>query len=154
MVRPRTFPIVLAGFTAFVDLYATQPLLPMLARTFRATTFAVSLTVTAVTIAVAAAAPIVGRLADAVGRKRVIVGCALALPAATELAAVSSGLNQLIAWRFVEGLFTPGVFAVTIADIHEMWPASNAGSATAAGARAPRFPPSAGIGVGGRRAWR
>ena len=38
---------MLAGFAAFLDLYSTQPLLPMLARTFRASHFAVSLTVTA-----------------------------------------------------------------------------------------------------------
>jgi MFS transporter, YNFM family, putative membrane transport protein len=46
-----------AGFAAFLDLYATQPLLPMLARTFHATSFRVSLTITAPTIAVALAAP-------------------------------------------------------------------------------------------------
>ena len=34
---PRLFPVVLAGFTAFLDLYATQPLLPLLMRVFDAT---------------------------------------------------------------------------------------------------------------------
>jgi len=77
MSRPRTFPIVLAGFTAFLDLYATQPLLPLLMRVFNATHVAVSLTVTASTVAVALSAPVVGRLADMVGRKRVIVGSSL-----------------------------------------------------------------------------
>ena len=77
--RRRTFPIVLAGFTAFLDLYATQPLLPLLTRVFGATHVAVSLTVTASTVAVALAAPFVGRLADIVGRKRVIVGSAFVL---------------------------------------------------------------------------
>ena len=38
--RPRAFPVVLAGFSAFLDLYATQPLLPFLARTFHASSFA------------------------------------------------------------------------------------------------------------------
>jgi YNFM family putative membrane transporter len=32
----------------------------------------------------------------------------------------------------VQGLFTPGVFAITIAYIHEQWPPSRAGAATAA----------------------
>jgi YNFM family putative membrane transporter len=129
---PRTFPIVLAGFTAFVDLYATQPLLPLLARTFHASTFAVSLTITASTVAVALAAPIVGRLGDRVGARRVIVGAASGLALSTALAATSSGLPQLIAWRFVQGLFTPGVFAVTIAYIHEQWPRARVGTVTAA----------------------
>jgi MFS transporter, YNFM family, putative membrane transport protein len=129
---PRVFPVVLAGASAFLNLYATQPLLPFLARTFHATTLEVSLTVTAGTLGVAVAAPAVGRLADRVGRKRVIVGASLALAAATFLAATSASLWQLVAWRFVQGVFTPGVFAVTIAYIHEQWPPSRAGAATAA----------------------
>jgi MFS family permease len=132
MSRPRTFPIVLAGFTAFLDLYATQPLLPLLMRVFNATHVAVSLTVTASTVAVALGAPVVGRLADLVGRKRVIVGSSLALALATGLAATSTNLRQLIFWRFAQGLFTPGVFAIAIAYIHDEWPPSHAGRATSA----------------------
>jgi predicted MFS family arabinose efflux permease len=129
---PRTFPIVLAGFAAFLDLYATQPLLPLLVRVFHASHFAVSWTVTASTIAVALAAPFIGRLADIVGRKRVIVGSAFVLASATALAATSSDLPHFVAWRFVQGLATPGIFAVTIAYIHEEWPGSYVGRATAA----------------------
>jgi YNFM family putative membrane transporter len=132
VVRPRTFPVVLAGFTAFLDLYATQPLLPLLMRVFSATHFAVSLTVTSSTAGVALAAPIVGRLADLVGRKRVIVVSAFLLAVATALAATSSTLGQLLLWRFLQGLSTPGIFAITIAYIHDEWPASHAGRATAA----------------------
>src|SRR5262245_1520187 len=132
MSRPRPFPIVLAGFTAFLDLYATQPVLPMLVRVFGASQVAVSLTVTASTIAVAMGAPFIGRLADVIGRKRVIVGSAVALTVATALAATSQTLPQLIFWRFVQGLCTPGVFAITIAYIHEEWPASHVGRATSA----------------------
>ena len=130
--RPSVFPVVLAGFTAFLDLYATQPLLPLLMRIFDASHFDVSLTVTASTLAVAIAAPIVGRVADLAGRKRVIVGSAFVLAAATGLAATSSGLWQFIGWRFVQGLVTPGVFAITIAYIHEQYPHWYAGRATGA----------------------
>jgi MFS transporter, YNFM family, putative membrane transport protein len=122
----------LAGFTAFLDLYATQPLLPLLMKVFGASHFAVSATVTASTLGVAIAAPVVGRLADLVGRKRVIVGSAFILAGATALAATASNLPQFIAWRFVQGLVTPGVFAITIAYVHDQWPASHAGRASAA----------------------
>jgi len=130
--RPPVFPIVLAGFTAFLDLYATQPLLPLLMRVFDSSHLAVSLTVTASTVGVALAAPVVGRVADLAGRKRVIVISAASLALATALAATSSGLGQFIAWRFVQGLFTPGIFAITIAYIHEEYPSWYAGRATAA----------------------
>lgn len=126
------FPVVMAGFTAFLGLYATQPLLPLLMRVFEVSHFEVSLTITAATLAVAFAAPVAGRVADGVGRKRVIVYAAFVLAAATGLAATASGLWQFIFWRFVQGLVTPGVFAVTIAYIHEEYPHWYAGRASAA----------------------
>ncbi len=132
MKTPPTFPVMLAGFAAFLDLYSTQPLLPLLARTFHASHFAVSLTITAPTIAVALAAPYVGRLADRLGLRTVIVGSAFALAVATLLAATASDLRHLIAWRFAQGLVTPGLFASAIAYIHEEWPPSRVGRATAA----------------------
>ena len=124
--------VVLAGFTAFLSLYATQPLLPLFQSVFGASHFAVSLTVTATTIAVALAAPFVGRIADAWGKRRVIVGAAFALATTTLLASTAATLNQVIAWRFLQGLATPGVFAVTVAYIHDRWQPSRAGTATAA----------------------
>ena len=132
MRRLPTFPVIVAGFAAFVDLYATQPLLPLLARAFNASAFDVSLTVTAPAVAVAIAAPVVGRLADRIGLRRVVVGSAFALTAATALAATSTTLAQLVFWRFVQGLVTPGIFASAVAYIHEVWPPTHAGRATAA----------------------
>src|SRR5712664_2047770 len=132
MRREPTVGIVLAGSAAFLNLYMTQPLLPLLARTFKASTFDVGLTITAPTVAVAITAPFIGRLADRFGLRRVIVGSAFALTLATVLAATSNSLPQLIFWRFVQGIATPGIFASTVAYIHEVWPASHAGRATAA----------------------
>ncbi len=132
MVPPPVWPVILAGFASFTNLYATQPLLPLLMRVFDASHFAVSLTVTAPTLAVAIAAPIAGRYADAVGRKRVIVGAAALMALATVLAATSASLTQFIFWRFVQGLLTPGLFAITIAYIHEEYPPQFAGRATGA----------------------
>jgi YNFM family putative membrane transporter len=130
---PRSvFPVILAGFAAFLDLYATQPLLPLLMRVFNATHFAVSLTVTASTMGVAVAAPVVGRLADLIGRKRVILGSAFGVAAATAMAATSASLNQFIAWRFIQGLATPGVFGIAIAYVQDEWPSSHVGRAMAA----------------------
>ena len=129
--RPPAVPVALAGSAAFLNLYATQPLLPLLARTFHASPFQVGLTVTAPTVAVAVAAPFVGRLADRVGLQRVIVAAAFVLAAAAALAATSASLGQLIGWRFVQGIVTPGVFACTVAYVYEMWPPERAGRAMA-----------------------
>jgi YNFM family putative membrane transporter len=132
MRREPTFAIVLAGAAAFLSLYCTQPLLPLLARTFHASTFDVGLTITAPTIAVAIFAPLVGRLADRTGLRRVIVASAFLLAIATALAATSTTLRQLLLWRFVQGVITPGIFAGSIAYIHEEWPPERAGRGTGA----------------------
>jgi MFS family permease len=130
--RLPTFPVVLAGAAAFLDLYSTQPLLPLLTRTFGASAFEAGLTITAPTVAVAVFAPFIGRIADRLGLRRVIVLSAWTLTLATALAATSHSLQQLIVWRFVQGVATPGIFASTVAYVHEIWPPSHAGRATAA----------------------
>jgi MFS family permease len=127
-----TFPVVLAGAAAFLDLYSTQPLLPLLTRTFGASAFEAGLTITAPTVAVAIFAPFIGRIADRLGLRRVIILSAWTLTVATALAATSHSLPQLIFWRFVQGVATPGIFASTVAYVHEVWPPSHAGRATAA----------------------
>jgi YNFM family putative membrane transporter len=130
--RLPTFPVVLAGAAAFLDIYSTQPLLPLLTRTFNASTFEAGLTITAPTVAVAIFAPFIGRMADRLGFRRVIVLSAWMLALATALASTSRNLHQLIVWRFVQGIATPGIFASTVAYIHDVWPPTHAGRATAA----------------------
>src|SRR3954447_25916843 len=105
--RLSVFPIVLAGFTAFLGLYATQPLLPLLAAVFHASPLGVSLTVTVPTIAVAIAAPMAGRLGDRFGQRRTIVVAASGMAVAMGLASFSGSLRQLLVWRFAQGVLTP-----------------------------------------------
>jgi predicted MFS family arabinose efflux permease len=130
--RHRTLAVVFAGFAAFLCLYATQPMLPLLAAVFAASKAAVSLTVTAATLGVALSAPLIGDVADKLGRKRVIVWSAVLMGVTTLLAATSTTLPVLIFWRFVQGVCTPGIFAITVAYIQEEWAGEGTGNATAA----------------------
>jgi MFS family permease len=118
----RYLAVAFCGSSAFLDMYATQPLLPLLRAEFHAGEAAVGATVTALTFATALAAPVVGPLADAIGRKRVIVTAIVALALVTFAAASATSLRALIAWRFAQGLFMPAVFAVTLAYIAEEFP--------------------------------
>ena len=129
--RTRTAAVVFAGFCAFTTLFAPQPMLPMLARLFNVTPGQASLLVTVSTLAVAIAAPFAGVVADRFGRKRVIVPAAFLLSVPTLLAATASTFGQLLFWRFLQGVFTPGIFAVIIAYVNEEWE-DGAGAATAA----------------------
>jgi MFS transporter, YNFM family, putative membrane transport protein len=128
----RVLAVALAGFSAFLHLYATQSLLPLLVKVFHASKVEVSLTVSATTIAVALAAPLTGVLADYWGRKRIIVLAAFGLAIPTLLAATASDLYSLVGWRFVQGLFMPAIFAVTVAYVSEEWKREQVGSVMAA----------------------
>ncbi len=124
-----TVAIMLAGIAAFLNLYATQPLLPMLVRIFSASKAAVGMTVSAATIGVALSAPFCGMIAERVGRKRVIVSATFLLALPTLLASTAASLPMLILWRFLQGLVMPGIFGVAIAYIAEEWPPSRVASA-------------------------
>jgi len=113
--------IGMVGFCAFLALYATQPLLPLFRQVFHASQLAVSLTVSAATLAVALAAPFVGMIADRLGRKVVIVPAIYLLALSNLLIAASPGLSMIIAWRFMQGLLTPAVFAIVVAYVNEEW---------------------------------
>ncbi len=111
--------VTIAGACTFLNVYCTQPLLPYLQQYFHATEVQVSFTVGAVTLSVAIMAPFIGMIAESVGRKRVIVPSLFAMAVPTLLAATANSLSGLIAWRFMQGLFVPGVIAVIIAYINE-----------------------------------
>ena len=63
----------LAGMCTFLNVYCTQPLLPLLRQILHASEFQVSQTVSATIVATALAAPFVGMIAERHGRKKIIV---------------------------------------------------------------------------------
>lgn len=126
----QVFAVGLVGFCAFLSLYSTQPLLPFFHRVFNASKLAVSLTVSAPTLAVALSAPFVGMLADRRGRKKVIIPAIYLLAFSNFFIATSPGLSAIIFWRFIQGLFTPAVFAVAVAYINEEWETCETGFVT------------------------
>lgn len=114
--------VFVCGLIAFLTLYATQPLLPLLEDLFHASKSAVGWTVSASTLGVAMAAPLLGTFTERMNRKRVILVSIVLLAIPTCAAASSSSLGWLVFWRLLQGLITPGVFATTIAYITESWP--------------------------------
>src|SRR4051812_44917229 len=128
----RVAMVALTGFCVFLNVYATQTLLPLLARVFHASKFEVSLTVSATTVAIALAAPVVGLLAERFGRRQTMVASVAMLTLPILLAATAPSLHWLIGWRFVQGLLMPGIIAVTIAYISEEWAAGGAATVMAA----------------------
>jgi len=124
--------VMLAGMCTFLNVYPTQPLLPYFRQLFLASESQVSLTVSATILAVAVTAPFIGVIAERKGRKKVIVPSLLLLTLPTALCATSHSLRALIFWRFMQGIFVPGVIAVMLAYINEEWEGRGVGRAMAA----------------------
>lgn len=123
--------VTLAGMCTFFNVYCTQPLLPYLQRIFQASELEVSFTVSATIFAVALMAPFIGAYAERRGRKNVIVPSLFLLAIPTALAATATSLPAMIAWRFAQGIFVPGVIAVILAYINEEWEGRGVGAAMA-----------------------
>jgi MFS transporter, YNFM family, putative membrane transport protein len=123
-LESRTIAVATAGFCTFLNLYSPQALLPALAREFGAGAAEISAIMTASTLAIALTAPFTGAIADVLGRKRVIAAAMLAVVVPAAGAAFAPDVAALIAWRFLQGLLLPPIFAVTVAYIGDEWPAA------------------------------
>jgi len=118
----RKIAVATTGFCAFLNLYSPQALLPELAREFSAGPAEMSSVMTASAAAIALTAPFTGALADVIGRKRVITAAMLAVVIPMGLIALSTSLEGMIVWRFLQGLLLPPIFAVAIAYVGDEWP--------------------------------
>ena len=118
----RALAVATAGFTAFVNLYSPQALLPELALEFGVGAGDISALMTAGTAAIALTAPFTGALADVLGRKRLITAAAFAIVVPTLIMALATSVPQLVFWRFVQGLLLPPIFTVAVAYVGDEWP--------------------------------
>src|SRR3981189_434455 len=125
----RTTAVATAGFCAFVNLYSPQALLPALAREFGTGAAKISAIMTASALAIALTAPFTGAIADVLGRKRVITAPMFAVVVPMAGAALAHDVAALIAWRFLQGLLLPPIFAVAVAYIGDEWPAAEGAGA-------------------------
>jgi MFS transporter, YNFM family, putative membrane transport protein len=118
----RPLAIATAGFTAFVNLYSPQALLPELSHEFGVGAGDISAMITAPTAAIALTAPFTGALADVLGRKRLITVTSFAIVVPTLIMALAWTVPQLVALRFVQGLLLPPIFTVAVAYVGDEWP--------------------------------
>ncbi len=118
--RPAPRPIIaMIGFFGFMNVYSVQSVLPLLMHEFNASVLQVGATVGATVLAIALLSPFIGMISDAVGRKGLLCGAFVALSVPTALIAFSQTLDQVVLWRFVQGLLIPGVSVVIMAYIGE-----------------------------------
>lgn len=129
--EPSGWVLSALGTLVFLNVYAPQSLLPVLAREFGVGAAQVGAVIGATMLAMALASPLVGVLADALGRRRTVIWAFAALTVPAVLAALSPSLELLSAARFAQGLLIPGVMVALTAYIgEELAPASRARALT------------------------
>ena len=126
---------IVIGFTAFltvVDLFATQAILPSLARAYQVTPAAMGFAVNSSTIGMAVAGLAVSLFSQRINRRLGILISLSILSIPTALLAVAPDLTTFTALRIAQGLCMASAFTLTLAYLGEECSAADAGGAFAA----------------------
>src|SRR5690349_13422422 len=128
----RTIVIGLTAFLTVVDLFATQAILPSLARAYGVAPSAMGVAVNASTIGMAVAGLVVALFSRRINRRVGILASLAVLAIPTALLAHASDLTVFTALRVVQGLCMASAFTLTLAYLGEECSAVDAGGAFAA----------------------
>lgn len=131
--RPSaTFVVLALSVASFATLQSlVVPVLPVIQQDLHTTTAGVTWTMTAWLIAAAVATPLLGRVGDIVGKRRVFVLALLAVALGSIIAAVAPTIGVLIAGRVVQGL-GGAMFPLAFGIIRDEFPARRLPSAIGA----------------------
>jgi YNFM family putative membrane transporter len=128
----RTIVIGLTAFLTVVDLFATQAILPSLARAYGVTPAAMGFAVNSSTMGMAVAGLVVSVFSQHINRRLGILISLLLLSIPTALLSVAPDLTTFTALRITQGLCMASAFTLTLAYLGEECSAADAGGAFAA----------------------
>jgi YNFM family putative membrane transporter len=128
----RSLVIGLTAFLTVVDLFATQAILPSLARHYNVTPAAMGFAVNASTIGMAVAGLVAGFFSQHIDRRFGILLSLTFLAIPTTLLAVAPNLTVFTILRITQGLCMASAFALTLAYLGEQCSSMDAGGAFAA----------------------
>src|SRR3954469_16023410 len=127
----RSLVIGLTAFLTVVDLFATQAILPSLARHYDVTPAAMGFAVNASTMGMAIAGLVVGFLSPRIDRRFSILLSLILLAIPTTLLASAPDLTAFTILRIAQGLCMASAFALTLAYLGEQCSSMDAGGACA-----------------------
>jgi predicted MFS family arabinose efflux permease len=128
----RSFAIGLTAFLTVVDLFATQAILPSLARAYQVDAAAMGFAVNASTMGMTAAGLAVALLGRRIDRSRGILFSLVLLAVPTALLAFAPNLVVFTALRIAQGVFMSAAFTLMLAYLGEECSMMDAGGAFAA----------------------
>jgi len=127
-----TFAILALSVGSFATLQSlVVPVLPVIQSDLHTTTAGVTWTMTAWLIAAAVATPLLGRVGDLVGKRRILVLALLAVALGSVVAAVAPTIGVVIAGRVIQGL-GGAMFPLAFGIIRDEFPAHRLPSAIGA----------------------
>src|SRR6201993_5015499 len=128
----RTVVIGLTAFLTVVDLFATQAILPSLARAYNVTPAAMGFAVNSSTMGMAVAGLVVSLFSQRINRRLGTLTSLSILSIPTALLAVAPDLTTFTVLRIMQGLCMASAFTLTLAYLGEQCSAMDAGGAFAA----------------------
>jgi predicted MFS family arabinose efflux permease len=128
----RSFVIGLIAFLTVVDLFATQAILPSLARHYNVSPAAMGFAVNASTIGMAIGALLVGVASEKIDRRTGILLSLALLSIPTALLATAAKLSIFALLRVLQGLCMSSAFALTLAYLGEECSTADSSGAFAA----------------------
>jgi EmrB/QacA subfamily drug resistance transporter len=127
--RPVTFAVLALGVGAFALLQSLViPVLTTVQHQLHTTQAAVTWVLTAYLLSASIMTPILGRIGDMTGKKRVFVGALAALAVGSLLAAVAPSIGVMIVARVIQG-FAGGMLPVAFGIIRDEFPAERVAGA-------------------------
>jgi len=111
--------IAVIGFLTLVDLFATQAILPSLAKAYGVKPAEIGLAANASTLGMAISGLLVGVFSSHVERKRAIGLCLFLLSIPTASLAFAPSLSIFALLRVTQGLFMAGAFTLTLTHLAE-----------------------------------
>ena len=130
--RARSSIVALIAFLTLVDLFATQAILPSLARAYQVTPAAIGIAVNATTIGMAVSSLAVALFSQRIDRRLGVVVCLACLAIPTSLLAIAPDLMTFTGLRVAQGLCMAGAFTLTLAYLGEHFMGAQAAAAFAA----------------------
>jgi MFS transporter, YNFM family, putative membrane transport protein len=128
----RSFVIGLTAFLTVVDLFATQAILPSLAKAYQVTPAAMALAVNASTIGMAVAGLVVAYFSRHIDRRLGVQLSLMLLSIPTALLATAPNLAVFAALRVTQGIFMAAAFALTLSYLAEHCSSADTAGAFAA----------------------
>jgi len=144
-----TFAVMAATIMQVLDTTITNVALPHMAGELGATSDSISWVLTAYVVAASIFMPLTGYLTDRLGRRRYLLISIAGFVVASGLCGLASGLYEMVAFRFLQGVFGAALVPLSQAIMVETFPAAERGKAMAIWGMGVMVAPIVGPSLGG-----